>query len=93
MVHPTLEDELKATKLYGRFPLGISDLINLSIMERHGVHEIYSLDKGFDEVPAIKRVFEELKGETGYNNFIRELKRRRRESTGEQGGIEKSWRN
>ena len=65
VVNPTLEDELKATKLHGRFPLGISDLINLSIMRRCGMREIYSLDKGFDGVPAVKRIFKELKGETG----------------------------
>ncbi|MBS7656273.1 type II toxin-antitoxin system VapC family toxin [Candidatus Bathyarchaeota archaeon] len=75
VVHPTLEDELEAAKLYGRFPLGISDLINLSVMKRYGVNEIYSLDKGFDNVPFIKRVFNELKEEDGYNNFVDKLKR------------------
>ena len=76
IANPTLEDQLEATKLHGRFPLGISDLINLSIMKRYGVHEIYSSDKGFDQVPAFRRIFEELKEEPGYGNFIKELKRR-----------------
>jgi len=76
IANPTLGDELEATKLHGRFPLGISDLINLSIMKRYGVHEIYSSDKGFDQVPAFRRIFEELKEEPGYGNFIKELKRR-----------------
>ena len=74
MVEPTLEDELEATKLYGRYPLGISDLINLSIMRRHGVSEIYSTDRGFEHVPTVKRIFEDLKNEPGYHSFTLELK-------------------
>jgi predicted nucleic acid-binding protein len=74
IVEPTLEDELEATRLYGRYPLGITDLINLSLMKRHGIHEIYSTDKGFEQVPAVKRVLEELKGESGYRDFIKRLK-------------------
>jgi predicted nucleic acid-binding protein len=77
IAEPTLEDELEAAKLYGRSPLGISDLINLSIMKRHGVNEIYSTDKGFEQVPILKRVFEELKSEPGYHNFVTELESRR----------------
>lgn len=76
IAHSTLEDELEAAKAYGRFPLGISDLINLSIMKRHAVNEVYSTDRGFDQVTSIRRVFEELKGEPEYNNFFIELKRR-----------------
>ncbi|MEM3502461.1 MAG: hypothetical protein QXH16_08715 [Candidatus Bathyarchaeia archaeon] len=30
---PTLGNELEASEIYGRFPLGISDLINMSIMK------------------------------------------------------------
>jgi len=75
IVRPTLEDELEAAKLFGQYPLGISDLVNLSIMKSHGVHEIYSTDKGFDRVPTVKRVFEELKGEVGYQDFITKLRR------------------
>jgi len=74
IVHPTLEDELEAARFYGQYPLGISDLINLSIMEKYGVQEIYSTDKGFDQVPTVKRVFEGLKGEAGYRNFILKLR-------------------
>ncbi|MBS7627071.1 hypothetical protein KEJ51_08600 [Candidatus Bathyarchaeota archaeon] len=57
--------------------MGISDLINLSIMKRYGVHEVYSLDKGFDKVPGFRRIFEELKLESGYGDFLKELGRRR----------------
>jgi predicted nucleic acid-binding protein len=77
IAEPTLQDELEATKLYGRYPLGISDLINLSIMKRHGINEIYSADKGFEQVPTLKRIFEELKSEPGYHNFVKHLKSRR----------------
>lgn len=76
IANPMLGDELEATRLYGEYPLGISDLINYSTMKRRGVHEIYSTDRGFDEVPAVKRIFEELKDEPGYRDFIVELKRR-----------------
>lgn len=76
IIDPTLEDELEATKLYNQYPLGISALINLSIMKKHGVHEIYSMDKSFDQIPAVKRVFEELKSEPEYRDFIKQLKLR-----------------
>ena len=74
IVQPTLEDELEAIKIHGQYPLGISDLINLSIMKRHGVNEIYSTDKGFDQVPAVKRIFDELKSEVEYKDFVKKLK-------------------
>jgi predicted nucleic acid-binding protein len=77
ITEPTLEDELEATQLYGQYPLGISDLINLSIMKRHGTNQIYTTDKGFEKVPTIKRVFEELKKEPQYNSFAEKLKPRR----------------
>ena len=76
ITEPTLEDELEATKNYGKHPLGISDLINLSIMKRHGINEIYTTDKGFEKVPTIKRVFEDLKKEPEYDRFFTELKSR-----------------
>lgn len=77
ITEPTLENELEATQLYGQYPLGISDLINLSIMKRHGTNQIYTTDKGFEKVPTIKRVFEELKKEPQYNRFVAQLKSRR----------------
>ncbi|MGC9086958.1 MAG: type II toxin-antitoxin system VapC family toxin [Thermoproteota archaeon] len=73
IVEPTIEDELEATRLFGKYALGISDLINLSIMKRLKIREIYTLDKGFDYVPDVKRVFDELRLEEGYKNFITKL--------------------
>ncbi|MEM5853780.1 MAG: PIN domain-containing protein, partial [Candidatus Aenigmatarchaeota archaeon] len=75
IVEPTIGDELEATRLFGKHRLGISDLINLSIMRRLGIREIYSLDKGFDDIPDIKRVFDELRLEEGYKSFITSLKK------------------
>ncbi len=75
IVEPTVEDELEATRLFGKYRLGISDLINLSIMRRLGIREVYSLDKGFDDVPDLKRVFDELRLEEGYKSFIAKFKK------------------
>jgi predicted nucleic acid-binding protein len=77
LAHPTLEDELEATQLCGKYPLGISDLINLSIMKRHGINEIYTTDKDFEKVSTVKRVFEDLKKEPQYSSFVMKLKTRR----------------
>ncbi|MEM2841663.1 MAG: hypothetical protein QXN62_08920 [Candidatus Bathyarchaeia archaeon] len=74
---PTLGNELEASEIYGRFPLGISDLINLSIMKKYGVHEIYSSDKGFDKVLGFRRIFMEFKQEPGYGDFLKEVGRKR----------------
>jgi len=76
IVNPTFEDQLESTRTHGQYPLGISDLINLSIMKRLGVREIYSMDKGFDGIPDVKRILEELRIESGYSEFITTLRRK-----------------
>ena len=76
IVNPTLQDELESAMTHGQYPLGISDLINLSIMKRYGVHEIYSMDKGFDGVPDVKRTLEELRNESEYNQFTEALRQK-----------------
>jgi len=76
IVNPTFEDEFESTMTRGQYALGISDLINLSIMKRCGVHEIYSMDKGFDGIPDVKRMLEELRNESGYNQFTEALRRK-----------------
>ncbi|MBO3754672.1 MAG: type II toxin-antitoxin system VapC family toxin [Candidatus Brockarchaeota archaeon] len=75
IVEPTIEDELEATRLFGKHRLGVSDLVNLSIMRRLAIREIYSLDKGFDDVPDVKRVFDELRLEEGYRSFVTQFKK------------------
>jgi len=42
-------------------------------MRRLDISEILSADKGFDKVPKIRRVFEELKGEEGFRTFSEKL--------------------
>lgn len=76
IVNPTLDDELESTRIHGQYALGISDLINLSIMKRYGLREIYSMDKGFDGVPDVKRILEELRSESEYSEFIMTLMRK-----------------
>ncbi len=43
-------------------------------MKRLKIREIYTLNKGFDYVPDVKRVFDELRLEEGYKKiFITKL--------------------
>jgi len=74
IVTPTLNDQVEAGRLMGRYRLGYSDLLSVRTMMRHGVSEIYSTDTGFDTVPSIRRVFDELQDEEGYSEFLSLLK-------------------
>ncbi|MGB9727591.1 MAG: type II toxin-antitoxin system VapC family toxin, partial [Nitrososphaeria archaeon] len=74
IVNPTLEDEEFAAENFGKYPLGISDLINLGVMKRLNIKEIVSSDRGFDMVPEVKRVFEELKNENGFKEFSERMR-------------------
>jgi len=80
IVTPSKEDQIEAGKLMGRYRLGYSDLLNLQAMKRHGVKEVYSSDAGFDTAPGIRRVFDELRGETEYREFLDMLERASRKS-------------
>jgi len=73
IIQPTLEDEEVAIGNFGKYPLGVSDLINLSVMRRLGIFEIISSDKGFDRVPGVKRVFNDLFREDGFKRFSERL--------------------
>lgn len=70
---PTMEDQVEAGKLMGRHKLGYTDLLTLRTMNRNSVEDIYSSDTGFDTVPNIRRIFDELSEEEGFKRFIREL--------------------
>lgn len=59
--------------MYGRYSLGISDLINLSIIKRLNLDGIYTNDKGFLET-GIKVVFSELSRESDFQEFLKILK-------------------
>ncbi|RLE92338.1 MAG: hypothetical protein DRN04_10550 [Thermoprotei archaeon] len=76
IVQPTIEDEWNAIKEYGKYPLSISDLINLNLMKRLGVNTIVSADKGFDKYHGVKRIFSELSAEKEFRVFLNELQKR-----------------
>jgi hypothetical protein len=42
--------------LVGRWALSARDALHVAIMQRYGVDQILSFDRGFDEVPGIERV-------------------------------------
>ncbi|RLG52205.1 MAG: hypothetical protein DRO00_06005 [Thermoproteota archaeon] len=73
IVQPTLEDEEIASRNFSKYPLGISDLINISVMRRLDISEIASTDRGFDEISGIKRVFEEFSLEDEFRSFSKRL--------------------
>ncbi|RLF13452.1 MAG: hypothetical protein DRJ66_07820 [Thermoprotei archaeon] len=74
IVAPLQKHEEEAVKMYGKYPLGISDLINLSVMKSYNIKVIYSTDKGFDSVPWVKRIFKELAQEGEFTEFLSMLK-------------------
>lgn len=50
-------DVQKARELAEKYPaLSPRDLIHLAVMLRHGINEIVSADKGFDEVKEVHRI-------------------------------------
>jgi predicted nucleic acid-binding protein len=71
---PTPEDQAEAGRLMGKHRLGYTDLLSLRTMNRHNIKEIYSSDTGFDTVPDVKRIFHELAGQEGCNEFLSTLK-------------------
>jgi len=73
---PTVEHEETAVRMLGKYPLGISDLINLAVMKSYDVSQVYSADKGFDEVPWVERIFEELGREDMFRVFLEMLRRK-----------------
>lgn len=77
IVSPSLLDEEYAAKEFGRYPLGISDLININLMKRLNIDVIATPDKGFDKYPGLKRVFYEFKDEVGFKEFISILQKKR----------------
>jgi len=43
-------------------------------MKSYGITEIYSSDKGFDQIPWVKRIFENLTEESEFKEFLDTLK-------------------
>jgi predicted nucleic acid-binding protein len=70
IVAPNIEEQAEAGKLMKKYNLGYTDLLSLITMKRCGVKEIYTSDTGFDDIPDIKRIFQELRNEQGYIGFM-----------------------
>ncbi|MFQ5758120.1 MAG: type II toxin-antitoxin system VapC family toxin [Candidatus Bathyarchaeia archaeon] len=53
----TLKDMAKASELVEQYKMGWHDCLNIAVMKRLGVEEIYSNDRHFDRVEGIRRIF------------------------------------
>ena len=51
----TSDDALNAFTYRSKYRLGFNDAINLAVMERNNILDIYSFDKAFDNIPWLKR--------------------------------------
>jgi len=70
MVNLKLDDQINAGRALGKYKLGFVDLLSISVMKRLGLKEIYSSDTGFDSVQGIRRLFDSLKDERGFKDFL-----------------------
>lgn len=52
-----LEDMAKASQLVERFRMDWHDCLNVALMKKYGVEEVYSNDRHFDKVEGIRRIF------------------------------------
>jgi len=75
IINPGFSDEEFAIANYGKFELGISDLINVSIMRRMDIIEIYTKDTGY-ETAGVKVVLYELSQEPEFERVLNYLKNR-----------------
>lgn len=71
IVEAKYDDQIQAEKILGKVPLGYIDCVNLAIMNRLNVKEIYSTDKGFDDLEDIQRIFETLDKDTDFTEFLK----------------------
>jgi len=53
-----IEDVRRAQQIVLAYPLSARDALHIAVMEAHGVEQIVSFDRGFDEFPGIARVYE-----------------------------------
>lgn len=66
---PTLDDEAEAESRLGSVELGYLDCVNIAIMGRTQVDTICTSDRGFDHVPGVRRVLEELTKDPRFITF------------------------
>ena len=71
IINADYNDQLYAEKILGTIPLGYIDCVNLSIMNRLDIQNIYSTDKGFDGVEGIDRIFNELEKDLELKKFLK----------------------
>lgn len=57
-VLPVTVETLKRARdvVLGTATLSARDAIHVAVMQQHGIEEIFSFDRGFDDVPGIKRL-------------------------------------
>ena len=57
-VLPVTVETLKRARdvVLGTATLSARDAIHVAVMQQHGMEEIFSFDRGFDDVPGIKRL-------------------------------------
>lgn len=67
--HPTLDDEVEAENRLGSLELGYLDCVNLAVMKRNHIEMIYTSDRGFDRVPGVRRLLEELTKDPKFASF------------------------
>ena len=70
IINLTHDDQKIAEKMFGTYNLGYTDCINLALMNRLKVKEIYSTDKGFDGIIGIKRIFSHLPSSKDFKDFL-----------------------
>jgi len=75
IVAPTIKDEEFAVENHGKLPLGFSDLVNVSVMKRFKVREIYTNDKNFERL-GFRVIFDEIVKTDEFQDFVRELRKR-----------------
>ena len=52
-----LEDMAKASRLVEEYRMDWHDCLNVALMRKCGVEEVYSNDRHFDRVEGVKRIF------------------------------------
>ena len=57
-VFPVTADNVNSARdiLFGAPALSARDAIHVAVMRQHGVEEILSFDRGFDDIPGIRRL-------------------------------------
>lgn len=51
-----IQDVRRAQGIVLAYPVSARDALHVAVMERHGVKEILTFDRGFDGVPGIARI-------------------------------------